>query len=126
MKKLGLSGLVLVAVASVAATAWAFIDVNNITIAKLELQRTSGTSSAGYRIFPTAPVAFTGANNPASCAGGTTFAEVHPSATPAERVAMNNTLLAAFLSGRKVSLRIAGATCGSTNFPAYEAVRLLP
>jgi hypothetical protein len=128
MKKTTLAGLVVVTVASVTATAWAFQDVSDITIAKLEIQRTSGLPAAGYRLYSASSSTFTGSGNPANCPG-TTFAEVHPSASAAERVAMNNMLMAALLAGKRVSVRIAGSTCStgtSTGFPAYEAVRIQP
>jgi len=127
MNKLGLAGVVLALGASIATTALAFKDTADFQIAKLEMLRSS--SNSGHRIYPAAGFTFTGINNPAGCTSTTAYAEVHPSASAAEKVLMNSTLLAAFLAGKKVSVRIAGATCSistTSGAPAYEGVRMVP
>jgi len=114
MKKLVLGSLILGAIASLSASALAaYEDTEYFTIARLEA---STESSGGYRIYPRDYSLPTGQG-----CDNTDFAEIRQDLVE-DREMMQHTLLAAFMSGRKVKLRL--ESCGLTRRPAYRIVTL--
>jgi hypothetical protein len=109
----GLLGLTLLLVAT---AAWAGIETAWFSLATLEAF--TGASET-YRVYPDNYTL----DNPAHCTV-TSYAEILTSATAAERDLMSKTLLAAFLSGRKIKLGISSTQCSVSNAPAYYMVRL--
>jgi len=67
---------------------------------------------------------FTGSTlNPAGCTGDLGYAYMQSSATAAAKDAMNKLLLAAFLAGKQVRLRMNGTTCLG-NSPMFKFVAI--
>lgn len=109
--------LTVAAFLSVSATALAYQDTGYFKIQKIEA---SSDSSNGYRVYPGGGYALP---TNQGCAK-TDFAEMQGliDVSPGEAVIMNNTLLAAFMAGRRVKLRLDG--CGPTGRPRYRIVTL--
>ncbi len=117
MKNLVFKLLSAAALLSISASALAYQDTAYFKIGKLEAS--SGSSNA-YRVYPRAGYALPTNQN---CAKSD-FAEMDGlgGGSVTEAVIMNNTLLAAFMSGRAVKLRLDG--CGVTRRPLYRIVTL--
>jgi hypothetical protein len=113
MKKLIIKGLCALAIASTAATAFAYTDSEYIAIGRLEAS--SGTSGS-YRVYPAS-----GFSLPAVCEKND-FAEAQAAGpTATERDQMNRLLMSAFMSSRLVKLRLDGCEA-SNKRPLYRIV----
>jgi len=85
---------------------------------KIERLQGSSLSSDSYRVFPAA-----GYTLPTQGCTESDFAEVQVNGpTSDEKAKMSRMLLAAFMSDRKVQLRLDG--CGLNGRPAYRIVRM--
>jgi hypothetical protein len=115
MKKLTLGGLVVAAIATLSATAFAYVDTEYFTIGRINAPT---GSSDGYHIYPGEGYALPTQGNCAKY----DFAEVMPGLFASDRDMIHRTVLAAFMAGRKVKLRLDG--CGATGRPAYRIVAL--
>jgi hypothetical protein len=118
MKKLMLKAVTALALTSISATAFAYTDTAYFRIGRIE---GAVGSSSGYRIYPKAGYALP---TDQGCAKSD-YAEMNgvTQGTVTEAIIMNNTLLAAFMSGRSVKLRLDG--CGRTGRPNYRLVSMV-
>ena len=115
MKTLILKPLLLLAAVLSSATAFAYEDTVFFAIGRLEA---SSSASGGYRVYPIGYAL----PNPQGC-GNADFAEVQSTGpTVTEKGLMGRALMAAFLAGKKVKLRLDG--CGPNDRPAYRIVSL--
>jgi len=87
-------------------TAWFNID---------RLEASTGSAN-GYRVYASSYAM------PLQGCEKSDFAEVQKDLSIADTDLLNRTLLAAFMTGRKVQLRLDG--CGTTKRPAYRIVRV--
>jgi hypothetical protein len=104
-----------------AGTAWALTDSTAFTIDKLWFD-----GATTIYVKPTETLSNSNCpgagnvNNPACCTNGPTQYVIN-STTEETRQRMFQALLAAFLAGKKVSLRVAESTC-SGNYPVASGV----
>lgn len=106
----------LVAAAALLVSAPALCAAENTAWFDIANLQASTSSANGYRVYADSYTL------PSQGCAKSDFAEVQQGLTNGDTDLLNRTLLAAFMSGRKVQLRLDG--CGATGRPAYRIVRV--